>query len=618
MNKTHGWFHDTVSALVYSVGQAHTAANYPELRPPYNDLTRFVLRQQAQMPDYLRAPMLAATLGFDLFGLLRTGRLFHTRPPAIRARQLAAWKSSKLGFPRDLIHYYESLATLALYSRDAANPLTDAVEQQTSASDPDSPRVLSSPAHELDCEIAVVGSGPGGALTAALLAEAGRNVLLVEEGPFYPLESCAPFSKTEMLQKYRNGGQTLALGANKIAYVEGRCVGGGSEINSGLYHRTPPEVLETWRTEFRVEALAEADLRPHFEACEQDLSVSFLPGPAPAASLKLHQGATRLGWQSLEVPRWFRYDHQRPGAGTRQSMTKTYVPRFLRAGGKLLPRTRVRRIRQEAGRWLLQADHAAIGAVRIRAQTLFVCGGAIQTPALLRRSGLTQNIGRSLQLHPTLKITASFAEPVNSADMGVPVHQVKEFAPRLSFGCSISTPPYLALGLLDYPRSAPELRGTWRQMANYYAMITPEGHGTVRPLGRFRDPLVRFELTAEDRRALADGLRKLSELLFAAGAEALYPGLTQGTPLLGPKDLRQLPEVLPIGRANLMTIHLFSSCPIGEDKTKCAADSFGRVHGFRNLFIADASLLCTAPGVNPQGSIMALARRNALHFLNVR
>ena len=57
-----------------------------------------------------------------------------------------------------------------------------------------------------------------------------------------------------MVQKYRNGGQTVALGANKIAYVEGRCVGGGSEINSGLYHRTPPEILETWRKEFQVEA----------------------------------------------------------------------------------------------------------------------------------------------------------------------------------------------------------------------------------------------------------------------------------------------------------------------------------------------------------------------------
>ena len=41
----------------------------------------------------------------------------------------------------------------------------------------------------------------------------------------------------------------------------------------------------------------------------------------------------------------------------------------------------------------------------------------------------------------------------------------------------------------------------------------------------------------------------------------------------------------------------------------------GAVPGFPNLFVNDASLLCTAPGVNPQGSIMALARRNVMKFL---
>ena len=80
-------------------------------------------------------------------------------------------------------------------------------------------------------------------------------------------------------------------------------------------------------------------------------------------------------------------------------------------------------------------------------------------------------------------------------------------------------------------------------------------------------------------------------------------------------DLATLPAVLPRDRTSLMTIHAFSTCPMGENETVCAADSFGRVHGMGNLRIADASLLCDPPGVNPQGSVMAFARRNALHFL---
>jgi choline dehydrogenase-like flavoprotein len=149
-------------------------------------------------------------------------------------------------------------------------------------------------------------------------------------------------------------------------------------------------------------------------------------------------------------------------------------------------------------------------------------------------------------------------------------------------------------------------------------MITGQGSGTVRTLPGFRDPLVRFRLTEADRRDLADGVRKLSQALFAAGATALYPSITRGPRCTRPDDLSKIPAAVPPALTSLMTIHLFSSCPMGENPARCATDSFGRVNGLKNLYVADASLLCTAPGVNPQGTIMALARRNALHFLNNR
>ena len=245
------WFHDTVSALAYSLAQPH--AGSAELQAPFNDLTQFILRQHANLPDYLRAPMLAATLGFDGLGVLGGGECFHRQRPEQRQRQIARWKDARVGFPRDLMRYFESLATLALYSRAERRPPSRRASENLEPAGPEA----GAPANELRAEIVVVGSGPGGAITACLLAEAGRDVLLIEEGQFLPLESCAPFSQDELEQKYRNGGQTVALGKNKITYVEGCCVGGGSEINSGLYHRTPPDILERWRKEFHVEALSE-------------------------------------------------------------------------------------------------------------------------------------------------------------------------------------------------------------------------------------------------------------------------------------------------------------------------------------------------------------------------
>src|SRR5438876_10989632 len=97
------WVHDTVSALVYSLARAHSGSGTTDLAGPYNDLTQFVLRQHSQMPDYLRRPMLAATGGFDLSGIFRSGRQFHSRPPDVRQKQVAAWKHSKLNFQRDFI-----------------------------------------------------------------------------------------------------------------------------------------------------------------------------------------------------------------------------------------------------------------------------------------------------------------------------------------------------------------------------------------------------------------------------------------------------------------------------------------------------------------------------------
>ena len=470
-------------------------------------------------------------------------------------------------------------------------------------------------------QIVVVGSGPGGAITACLLAEGGRDVLLVEEGPHLPLSSCAPFSRGEMVQKYRNGGVSVALGRPKVAYVEGRCVGGGSEINSGLYHRPPPDALERWRRELGVEALSPEDLRPHLEACERDLQVSLLPGPAPPASLRLHDGARALGWRSMEVPRWFRYGPGGGGessGGVRQSMTETYIPRGIAAGCRLLPDTKVLRLRRHGSDWELEAVHTPAGEgprrICIRAETVFVAAGALQTPLILRRSGVRRGVGDRLKMHATAKVVARFSDPVNGPGAGVPPHQVKEFAPRWSFGCSISSLPHLALALVDYPRRARGLRDRWREMAAYYAMIGG-GTGKVRTVPFHRDCRVSFRLGRGDLCDLADALRGLCRLLLAAGAVELLPGITGLAPIRTEADVGRIPRPLPALGTNLMTIHLMASVPMGEKRGTCPVDSFGRVRDVPGLHVADASLLGGAPGVNPQGTIMGIVRRNALRFL---
>ena len=112
------------------------------------------------------------------------------------------------------------------------------------------------------CDVLIVGSGAGGATTAAELAEAGFDVVVLEEGEWIPQGELVPFSLEQMEQQYRSGGVTVALGRPGIAYTEGRCAGGGTEVNSGLYRRPPEDLLERWRDQYEI-----ADFAPEgFEA----------------------------------------------------------------------------------------------------------------------------------------------------------------------------------------------------------------------------------------------------------------------------------------------------------------------------------------------------------------
>jgi choline dehydrogenase-like flavoprotein len=467
------------------------------------------------------------------------------------------------------------------------------------------------------CQVAVVGSGPGGAITAATLSARGFDVVMIEEGPYLKLDSCPPFSIEEMRQKYRCGGLNPALGAPNVPFVEACCVGGGSEINAGLYHRTPADILQLWRDPFKVQHLEETDLLPHFEACESALSVQLNPGGPTAPSLKMKIGAERLGWKTMEVPRWYRYPQiEAPGTrmtGKRQSMTETLIPSAQSAGCRLVPGVRAEKLARARAHWRVHAVRQAEPFI-IAADAVFVCCGAIETPALLRRSGIKKNVGNTLALSPMIKVAAVFEDDVNGEYADIGAQQVKEFSPPISMGCSISSLPYLALATMDHRDGGIDLKRLWRRMSIYYAAIAGPNAGVVRNVPLSRAPLIRYSLRAEDMRDLATAVIYLCRLLFAAGATELYPGIAGTAVLRSEADLTRIPSELPRDRTNLTTVHLFSSCPMGEALDLTAVDSFGQVHGYKNLFVNDASLLCTAPGVNPQGSILALARRNALHF----
>jgi choline dehydrogenase-like flavoprotein len=471
-------------------------------------------------------------------------------------------------------------------------------------------------------DVLVVGSGAGGSPTAALLAEAGVDVVVVEEGGLVRQGDVVPFSLEQMDRQYRAGGVTAALGRPALAYAEGCCAGGGTEINSGLYRRPPEDVLDRWRRAYGLDDLDLDELDTICDEVEEELTVQPVPGPPIPASDRWRAGAEQLGWEHGEIPRWMAYSSVDAASARRRSMTETYLPRAAAAGARLVVGHRVdgivhdRRHGQSVAIAATVTDRHGTTA-QISFGDVIVCGGAIQTPALLQRSRLVPRFGATLAAHPTVKLAARFDDDVNVPD-DVPVHQVSEFAPDLSFGGSASSPGLIALSLSDHWSLFGTAVDDLRHVALYYAAITSEGRGRVVAVPGWRDPVVTYHLTRRDRALLGRGLARLALLLLEAGATAVYPSF-RGAPIVrSRRDLAVLQGTFDARRASLMTVHLCSTVPMGGDPRRSVTDSRGRVRGTANVYVNDASLLPDAPGVNPQASVMAIAIRNARRFCHGR
>jgi choline dehydrogenase-like flavoprotein len=480
----------------------------------------------------------------------------------------------------------------------------------------------------LDCDVLVIGSGAGASSAASVLAAAGRDVLMVEEGPYIPARDAPRGLSHAMPALWRGGGLTVALGKPPITFAEGRCAGGGTEINSAIFQQAPQSVIEGWAGANAIADFTPESLQPYYDRAAAAVNASLTPGPLGRPTDILRQAGEAMGWQVTPLMRGHNGcvgSNQCSSAcptGAKSAMTSTLLPKALAAGLRLITDCRVERVTRK-GRRVTGVIAAAIGddgarrKVTIRCRDLILSAGATQTPALLQRSGLSETGAAPFQLHPTLRLLARFKEPVDAHRYRLPLVAITEFMPRLRFGGSVMTLGTFGMALAEDWGQRADMIADHRHLAMYYAMIRPKGWGRVRAVPGLREPWVTYDLAPEDWTALSNGAAKLAGALFAAGAEWVGPAVT-GHP--GWTSAAAAAAWAESGagreRAALMTIHIFSSRPMGE-RAGLPVDSFGRLRAADNVTVADASVLPTAPGVNPQATIMALAFRAADAFLHL-
>ncbi|MBV9093674.1 MAG: GMC family oxidoreductase [Streptosporangiaceae bacterium] len=486
----------------------------------------------------------------------------------------------------------------------------------------------------VDCGAVIVGSGAGGATMAAELSEAGVDVIVIEEGGYHPTESFGTNSCRALRTLYRDGGGGMAVGRPSVLFAEGRCVGGSTVVNGGMSWRTPARVLARWAAG-GVTAISEPDMEPYFARAEGRHSVGLQdPGTVGRDSELFRGGAEAKGWTVLPNRR-----NQLHCAGTnnctngcptgaKRSMLVTSVPRALSLGARLFADCRVDRVTRSGaavtgvtGHFIRQGGRAG-PRMTVRARAVIVAGGAVQTPALLARSGLRSasgTLGRNLSLHPNATVIAFFDEDVTGWQGVHQAFQVREFTPEgLLLTATNLTPPMLAGIMPGHGRELGELMADYNRVVTAGPLVSDSGTGRVRNVPGL-GAQVFYRLTDSDAARVVRGVELTGQALFAAGARRLLLPF-DGTPeARGPGELRRLlSRPVPKRSIQLYSIHLMGTARMNDDPRRGVTDSFGEFHGVPGLFVADASLFPGPTGINPMETVIALAMRNARQLVERR
>jgi choline dehydrogenase-like flavoprotein len=599
-----------------ALGDVAAAILPPEAGGPDPERIAGVARRMvSRMPAVSQVGLAAALAGLEAFALARAGRRFRGLAP--KRRETLLREFARLG-GAPALDAVKSIVLLA-NGADAYAAEIAAVGSREEPARPDAALAIV-PAAEWpqasSCDAVVVGSGAGGAFAARALARAGLETVIVEEGERWTvgrLRASHPLDRFAGI--YRDGGTTMAFGNPPIALPLGRAVGGTTAINSGTCYRPPDTVARSWHERH---GLALAEPGP-LEARLADVETTIGVAPAPLEVLGRNgelslAGAAALGWQAAPLRR------NAPGCrgacqcaigcpnNAKGGVHLNALPQACEAGARIVSGLQARRVTVEGGRAVgIEARRADGSTVRISASLVVVAGGAVPTPPLLRRSGLGRHprLGRNLSIHPATGVTATFEEeviPWRGVMQSVGIEELHEREGILLE--ATSNPP--GMGAISAPGYGVHLLGRLERAANTAllgAMIADAPSGRV---SGARAPLVSYRLAPADERRLALAVGAMTRVMLAAGATGVELG--GGAPAVrAPEEIDAALERLDVKRLRLAAFHPSGTAAAGSDPAVHPVDAEGRLRGVDGVWVADASILPSCPGVNPQLSIMALA-----------
>ena len=498
------------------------------------------------------------------------------------------------------------------------------------AAPPPTPKELevSSPQEEtVTADAVIVGSGAGGSVIAAELAGRGLSVVVLEQGGYFNEEDFTQIELKAYQELWWRGGPQPTVDGN-VTLQAGATLGGGTTINWTNCYPPFDWVRAEW-AQAGLEGVDGPEWDDHVQAVLTRMgatdALSDLNGPQE----RLRDGCAALGWSTRKVLRNTdpeKYAFENAGflgfgdqSGAKLSTPKTYLKDAQAAGARIVVGARADRVLVEDGR----AAGVVAGPLTVRAPRVVVAGGALESPALLLRSGLGgPAAGRNLRVHPCVAVFGLYGED-QQAWLGAPhalqcdehVRVLDDHGFLLE---GVQYAPAITGSAIPWASGAEhkELMSEVKYGATFIARVREFGGGSV-SLGPDGEGVPAYAVEDErDQDLLRRGVEAAARVHEAAGAReivSLAAGLPRWRRGEDLADYLAAAHRVPLaaGGHRLFSAHQMGTCRMGADPAESVADPSGQLHDAPGVWIGDGSALPTPSGVNPMISIMALARRAA-------
>ncbi len=484
-------------------------------------------------------------------------------------------------------------------------------------------------------DIVVVGSGAGGGTVApelSPLCRQGLRIAVLEKGPRFRDHEFTGRELEMAGALYEDGGGFLtADGAMTIAF--GCAYGGSTVVYTGTSMLPPERVINRWN----VPGLTHADLETRARKFMVENNAHLI---APALINENNQlfveGCRSLGYQVQQFPVNIKGCR---GSGlcnlgcpnqAKQGTDRVQLPAAERNGVEVVTRCQVLTIgdKQLTVR-VAAAPPGAKGApspwepgdYHIDAKIVVLCAGAVNTPALLLRSGLQPRLprlGLGFTTHPAFIIVGEHPRPIGNSSGHPKSYYVDQFAETGHFVLETCMyfPFITAKSLAGFgaPHSA-FMRAFPRLQMILVLACDEAGEYNRVAIDKAGRPVVHYRFQPEATHGLVRGAVAAAKILFAAGAVRVHLPVAADTNIEA-ATAAQLDEIAATakftpGKTPVAAAHPQGGCGMGTGPSDSVTDSYGRVHGLPWLFVADASLFPNSLEINPYVTIMALADRVA-------